>query len=160
MRFYCLMLVTCIVFSGCQRGHTSTHQEEVAERGAEVMGFDLEKSTHIFDKIENGGRQRVVSDDNDSEQISLIQEHLAEIAARFSEGDFHGPEMIHGDHMPGLHELVMGHERISIVYTNLEEGGEILYTTDDAALVEAIHTWFDAQVSDHGDHAEGDHLMD
>ncbi len=57
--------------------------------------------------------------------------------------------------MPGLHDLVMGYERILIDYTSLPEGGQILYTTDDPDLVNAIHLWFDAQVSDHGAHAEG-----
>ena len=33
-------------------------------------------------------------------------------------------------------------------------GGElILYTTEDPSMVEAIHVWFDAQLSDHGHHA-------
>ena len=128
-------------------------QQEVAERGADVMPFDLERSTHVFEKIENGGRQWVVSDDGDAEQIARIQAHLEEIAGRFSKGDFHHPGMIHGDAMPGLHALTMGHEKVEIAYTPMENGGEILYTTADSSMVAAIHTWFDAQLSDHGAHA-------
>ena len=157
MRVFASILLVCLCLFGCENQQTTTHQEEVAERGAEVMGFDLDRSTHIFEKIENGGRQQVISDDNDPEQIKLIQEHMEEIYGQFSAGNFHGPEMIHGEHMPGLHELVMGHEKISIEYSELENGGQILYTTEDAGMVDAIHAWFDAQVSDHGHHAQGHH---
>ena len=153
--FYVLPLTLVLFIAGCQPSHTSDHQAAVAERGAEVMGFDLERSTHIFEKIENGGRQQVLSDDNDDEQIQLIQAHMTEIAGQFSKGDFHGPEHIHGEQMAGLHELVMGHEKISIEYSDLEHGGQILYTTAEADMVVAIHAWFDAQVADHGHHAQG-----
>ena len=142
---------------GTQGSHDSImeHHADVAERGAHVMGFDLDRSTHIFEKIDEGGRQRVLSDDNDAVQIQLIQAHMAEIAGQFSKGDFHGPEHIHGEHMAGLHDLVMGHDKITIAYSDLENGGQILYTTDDAEMVEAIHAWFDAQLADHGEHAVG-----
>jgi len=56
--------------------------------------------------------------------------------------------------MPGLAELKAGAGRIEIVYADVLAGGEILYRTDDPALVSALHAWFDAQVSDHGVDAE------
>ena len=148
-----LFLSLIVLIAACQT--EPSRQAEVANRGADVMPFDLERSTHIFEKIDTGGQQQVLSDDGDVEQVQLIREHLEEIAGRFSEGDFHGPEMIHGEHMPGLHELVMGHDRIHIEYSDLESGGQILYTTEDPDLIQSIHTWFDAQLSDHGDHAQG-----
>nr|MBX2820504.1 hypothetical protein [Rhodothermaceae bacterium] len=111
-----------VFFLGCQSETHTAHQAEIAERGSEVMGFDLDRSTHIFEKIEIGGRQQVLSDDQDAEQIQLIQAHMQEIAEQFSAGNFHGPEMIHGEHMPGLHELMMGHDDIQIEYSSLEEG--------------------------------------
>ena len=118
------------------------------------MPFDLDRSTHIFEKTDSGGVQHVLSDDQDTEQVGLIQAHLQEIAERFSAGNFHDPESIHGAHMPGLHDLVQGHDRIEIRYQPLEFGGQITYTTEDEALITSIHQWFDAQVSDHGEHAQ------
>ena len=153
MRF--LVLVLLLLFAGCRSTQVADRQAVVAERGSMVMPFDLERTTHIFDKLPDGGRQQVLSDDGDTAQIALIQTHLMEEAERFSRGDFHDPQMIHGDHMAGLHELMMGHDRIRIDYSPLPEGAEILYTTDDPDMVTAIHNWFDAQVSDHGRHAEG-----
>ena len=117
------------------------------------MPFDLERTTHIFEKIDDGGLQQVITDDGDEEQIALIRQHLREEAERFATGDFHDPSMIHGDEMPGLHELVMGADQLGIVYSDIDDGGQILYTTEDADLIDAVHRWFDTQLADHGDHA-------
>ncbi len=129
-------------------------QEAVAKAGAEVMPFELERTTHIFEKLENGGLQQVVTDDGDQEQIALIRAHLAEEAERFSQGDFHDPLMIHGADMAGLHELTMGVDRLTIIYSDINNGGQILYTTADGDLVVALHAWFDQQLADHDDHAQ------
>ncbi|MCB0088413.1 MAG: hypothetical protein KDE54_10915 [Caldilineaceae bacterium] len=152
MKFLSISLVVvAVVLGGCVH---SMRQVEVATQGAEVMPFDLDKTTHIFEKLDNGGLQQVIVDEpGDTEQIALIRQHLAEEAERFAQGNFHDPSMIHGEAMPGLHELVMGAAKIHIEYSEIAEGGQILYTTDDTELVDAIHAWFDAQVSDHGAHA-------
>lgn len=132
-----------------------TRQEEVAARGAEVMPFDLERTTHIFEPLDDGGIQRVTADDaTDREQISLIREHLAKEADAFARGDFSDPERIHGDNMPGLRELRSGYEDIEVSYSELPAGGRIRYRSSNASLVQALHGWFEAQVMDHGDHAE------
>ena len=129
-------------------------QASVAEAGAVVMPFDLERTTHFFETIESGGLQQMVSDSDDAEQIERIRQHLSEEAERFARGDFHDPEMIHGEDMAGLHELVVGHERISIQYSEIDRGAQILYATEDPELVTAIQAWFDAQLRDHRDHAQ------
>ncbi len=131
-------------------------QEEIAEKGAQVMPFDLEETTHVFQKTQTGGVQKVVADDpNDAEQVALIREHLEEEAAAFRRGDLSDPSQIHGEEMPGLEELEEGAEEIDIRYSELPDGAKIEYETSDPALVAALHDWFDAQVSDHGGHAEG-----
>lgn len=132
----------------------ATRQAQVAAAGVNVMPFDLEATTHVFEKLEKGGLQQVTANDpKDSEQIALIRKHLAEEAERFQQGDFHDPEQIHGAAMPGLHELMTDAAKMTIVYSELPNGAQILYTTDEPTLVAALHAWFDAQVADHGDHA-------
>ena len=150
-----MLLIVWIATVGCSAA-TPDRQEQVAETGAEVMPFDLERTTHIFDKLDSGGLQQVVSDDGDDEQIELIRMHLAEEAERFSGGDFHDPAMIHGEDMAGLHELTMGAEELTIVYSDVEGGGQILYTAENGDLVAALHAWFDQQVTDHGAHAQAE----
>ena len=133
-RKWFLFSIILFIAAGCTPA-APARQAEVAERGAEVMPFDLERTTHIFEKRADGGLQQIVSDDKDSAQVQLIRTHLAEEAGRFSAGDFHDPAMIHGEDMAGLHELVMGAGEITIVYSDLDQGGQILFTTEDAALI-------------------------
>ena len=129
-------------------------QAEVAWQGAAVMPFDLDRTTHSFEKLEGGGLQTVVADGDDPEQVALIRSHMAEEAERFARGDFHDPAMIHGDDMAGLHSLVTGHEQMTVTYSDVIGGAEIEFASEDDELVAAIHLWFDAQLLDHGEHAQ------
>ena len=129
-------------------------QTEIAARGSQVMPFDLERSTHRFDKTADGGVQTVVSDDGDPKQIALIRTHLRKEAQLFRRGVFADPVTIHGPEMPGVAELRAGASRIDITYRDTSTGAELRYRTDEPELVDALHRWFDAQVSDHGAHAE------
>jgi hypothetical protein len=79
---------------------------------------------------------------------------LTEEKERFSQGNFHDPQMIHGDNMAGLHQLMTGYQRINIEYTEIENGAQLRYTTADETMVTALHAWFDAQLADHGPHAQ------
>lgn len=135
-----------------------TRQEEVAKQGAQVMPFDLEQTMHMFQPLEDGGRQTVTAkDSSNSQQIALIQAHLQEEAAKFRQGDFSDPAQIHGEDMPGLAALRAGAGHIDVQYTPLPNGAQIQYTTKDPALIAALHQWFAAQVSDHGHHAVDHH---
>lgn len=127
-------------------------QAEVAERGKDVMPFDLSATVHIFTKSKSGGVQRIVArKKSDTNQVQLTREHLKEIQGQFLKGDFSGPTHIHGAQMPGLAELQAATtEQIAIEYKEVKGGAEISYKISDAQLVAALHKWFDAQVSDHG----------
>lgn len=133
--------------------------DEVAERGAHIMPFDLEKTTHIFSKTAKGGLQQViVKDKSDTEQIRLIRSHLSEIANDFRRGDFSAPARIHGESMPGLAELRAAKAgQLKIEYAELPDGAQISYSGRSPKLVKAIHRWFDAQLSDHARHAVPSH---
>jgi mono/diheme cytochrome c family protein len=133
---------------------TPDRQDQVAELGSEVMPFDLDRTTHIFEKLDKGGLQQVVSNDGDSEQIALIRAHLADEAERFSQGDFLDPMKIHGENMAGLDALMEGADRLAVVYSDVQSGGQILYTAKDDDLIMALHAWFDQQLVDHGEHAQ------
>jgi hypothetical protein len=133
--------------------------DEVAQRGIHVMPFNLEQTTHVFSKTEKGGLQQViVKDSANAEQIKLIREHLTKISNEFRKGDFSDPAKIHGDTMPGLDELRKAKPgQIDVVYKELSNGAEITYTTNVPVLINAIHQWFDAQLSDHARHAISGH---
>jgi imidazolonepropionase-like amidohydrolase len=134
-------------------------QDVVRGRSVDVMPFDLHSTTHIFTKTKTGGTQQVVAKDpNDSTQVRLTREHLKTISEQFSTGDFSGPTHVHGAEMPGLTGLKAAKpSEIKILYQDVPSGAEITYSTDNPALVAALHQWFDAQLADHGHDAMPGH---
>ncbi|GKQ34045.1 aspartate carbamoyltransferase [Streptomyces sp. A012304] len=136
----------------------SGRQKVVAERGRSVMPFDLEQTTHRFTPTAVGGVQDVLADRrDDAEQIGLIRAHLRKEAEAFGRGDFGDPARIHGEDMPGLAALQDGHDRIEVRFKERADGATLTYTTREPALVDALHEWFEAQLGDHGAHAESGH---
>jgi hypothetical protein len=150
------LLVLAVTAVGCSDSDRIAEQQaQVAERGAEVMPFDLDATTHVFTKTDDGGIQVVTADDpRDQEQIDLIRDHLTDERDNFARGDFDDPAQIHGHDMPGVAELTAGYTDITVAYAETPDGAQLTYTTDDPQLVDAIHAWFDRQLMDHGDDAE------
>lgn len=140
-----------VIVVGCSSpDDNADRQATVASIGDQVMPFDLDETTHTFTKTDSGGVQLVTSDDpTDRTQIGLIRQHLRTERTNFAAGDFSDPARIHGMDMPGVSELSAGYSRITVTYTERPDGAELTYTTDDAELIEAIHSWFDRQVMDH-----------
>jgi hypothetical protein len=136
--------------------------DEVQRLGAQVMPFDLQQTTHVFKKTKHGGLQEVVAKkSSNTEQIELIRAHLSKISRQFANGDFSDPAKIHGDEMPGLAQLRNAKPgQIKVEYEQLADGARIRYTTNDPALIKAIHQWFDAQLRDHARHAVATHPHD
>lgn len=114
---------------------------------------DLERTTHEFRPLPDGGVQTVTSDDGDFEQIALIRSHLRQVARAFASGNYASAAAVHGGDMPGLQELRSGAAQIQIAYEDIEGGARVRFVTPDGQLVAAVHRWFAAQRSDHGRHA-------
>lgn len=148
-------LLLAIASCGEDGDALAQRQAEVAERGADVMPFDLDATTHSFTNTDDGGIQTVTADDPaETDQIQLVRAHLREERAKFARGDFEDPAAIHGHDMDGVAELAVGYHNITVTYTDLPDGGQLTYTTDRPDLVDAVHNWFARQVTDHGSHAE------
>jgi hypothetical protein len=154
-------LVTNVVLGGALAALSATagahepqsRQEQVAHSGAAVMPFDLTRTTHFFDDSGNGGIETVTANDiGDTPQIELIRAHLKTEAQRFGRGDFSDPAKIHGKDMPGLAGLAVAGNKLRVSYQQLPAGASLTYTSDDQAVVGALHDWFAAQRSDHGAH--------
>lgn len=150
------LAVWLVVLTACSSSDDlASRQAEVAVAGAEVMPFDLDATTHIFTATDSGGTQEVIADDaSDAGNIALIELHLADEAAKFQAGDFSDPESIHGAAMPGLAILKERFEDVDVSLFPHPAGATLTYTASDPEVIDAIHSWFDAQVSDHGSHAE------
>ena len=93
-------------WAGCRSSQPTTLEQRqalVAQKGAEVMPFDLDATTHTFKKTAEGGVQQVVADADDPQKVRLIRVHLQTISTQFAAGNFHDPTMIHGPEMACLH---------------------------------------------------------
>ena len=168
MKLYLRLFSALILFNStilvADNKATEARLDEVERLGRHVMPFNLEQTLHVFSKIKTGGLQQViVKDPKDpaaDNQIKLIREHLSQIAKDFKQGDFSDPKKIHGKDMPGLKALQAAKEGdITIQYKETSVGAEILYSSDKLDLVDAIHQWFDAQLTDHARHATMHHQM-
>lgn len=144
---------------GNHNGH-STQDFNFAQREQEVMPFDLDATLHTFEKSDQGGFERVtVKDAEDARNIALIREHLAKEVKLFARGDFSDPSYLHGADMAGLSTLedAAAAGSLKVSYSDLPDGAALTFVVEDKMVLTALHAWFDAQVSDHGDHAtEGD----
>lgn len=157
MRYLGLVAASAVFLVGCSSSSEpgQSRQDLVAERGAKVMPFDLEATTHRFVTRDDGLDQIVVADHpDDDRQVALVRRHLEGEAARFAGGDFSDPAAIHGESMPGLAALEEGARRIEVVYEPVVGGAAIEFRTTSPELVRALHAWADAQITDHGSHAE------
>jgi hypothetical protein len=141
-----------------ESGGSAAREAEVARRGAAVMPFDLDATTHVFTPTPTGGVQQVVADDpSDAEQVALVREHLRAEVARFRRGDFGDPAAIHGHDMPGLAVLEARAGTLTVEFRGRDDGGEVTFRSGDPVTVDALHDWFGAQLADHGEHAERGH---
>ena len=157
--FIALLITSCSISIHAAEKVNEARFDEIAEKGAQIMPFNLDQTVHVFSKKEDGGLQQVVvKNQANTGQIKLIRQHLNEIANKFKQGDFSDPSKLHGDNMPGLTMLKKARPgEITIIYTELSDGAQIVYSSDDPALILAIHQWFDAQLSDHARHAMPNH---
>jgi hypothetical protein len=130
---------------------TTDRQQMIHEHGASVMPFDLTRTLHRFQALPDGGLQTITANDpTDQTQITLIQQHLADEAQRFQQGNFSDPAALHGADMPGLATLAANADKLAVVYTALPNGAQIRYTTHDPNTLVALQQWFAAQLADHG----------
>lgn len=115
------------------------------------MPFDLNKTTHIFTKTDQGGIQKIqVKDPQDNEQIELIRSHLQKEKELFDNGDFSDPSALHGESMPGLEVLQQSAAKLKVEYSDIPDGAQLTYITEDDKVIDALHMWFMAQLQDHG----------
>lgn len=125
---------------------------EVRQRSELALPFALDQTLQTFSKTVHGGVQHiVVKSAGDAQQVKLIQAYLQKLADEFRKGDFSETERMHGTNMPGLIQLKMAKtDDIKFEYKALENGAQIHYSTEYPQFVQALHEWFDAQMSDHG----------
>jgi hypothetical protein len=126
------------------------HFASVNPRGDQGMGFSHEKTTHHFHFLADGGAIEIEANGpTDASSQEAIRQHLAMIAAKFSQGDFAIPMFIHATVPPGVETMKQLKSKITYETENTERGAQLRITTHDAEALTAIHSFLRFQIQDH-----------
>lgn len=162
MKLSPLLLTGLILFSTsvfAAEKATPERIDEVKQRTQQIIPYSEEQTLQMFTKTVHGGVQHVVvKSSENTEQIKLIQAHLQKMVENFRKGDFSDTERMHGSNMAGLAMLKMAEPYdVKYEYKASPKGGQIHYSTEDPKFAQALHEWFDAQMSDHDSHTIPEH---
>jgi len=126
------------------------HHGGVNQRGDQAMGFSHEKTTHHFRLKANGGAIEVEANDaTDTASRNQIRTHLNHIAKKFAVGDFAAPMFIHSQTPPGVPAMKQLKAEIKYQFEEMERGGRVRITTNNAEAIKAIHEFLRFQIEDH-----------
>ena len=120
-------------------------------RGAAVMGFDQNRTTHHFSLFKDGGAiDVVVKDPSDTNNRDAIRTHLRHIAAMFGDGDFDAPMLVHDSkNVPGTAVMASQKNRIRYDYVEVPNGGRVNIVTTEKDAIEAVHQFLKYQITEH-----------
>jgi hypothetical protein len=150
MRNQHLVLVVAVVAAGPLSLAAQHQDHQLHARGAKVMGFDQEKTTHHFYLHPDGGAIDIaVNDPADATNREAIQAHLPHIAMLFGNGDFSAPMLIHETKVPGTETMTRLKDRIAYRFVKTPKGGRLDITTSDPAALAAVHEFLRFQITDH-----------
>ena len=123
---------------------------QMNHRGAQVMGFDQEKTAHHFYLYSDGGAIDVsVKDAADKTNLDAIRAHLPHIVMMFGQGNFDAPMLVHGTEVPGTPEMKKIKDTITWKYEESARGGRVTITTANAEALRAVHAFLRYQITDH-----------
>ena len=123
---------------------------QMNHRGAQVMGFDQDKTAHHFYLYVDGGAIDVsVKDAADKTNLDAIRAHLPHIVSMFSDGNFEAPMLVHGREVPGTPEMKKVKEAITWKFEEHATGGRVTIVTKNADALKAVHAFLRYQISDH-----------
>lgn len=123
---------------------------QMNHRGAQVMGFDQDKTSHHFFLHDDGGAIDVsVKDAADRTNLDAIRAHLPHIVVMFGEGNFEAPMTVHGTTVPGTPEMKKVKDTITWKYEETARGGRVNITTANADALKAVHAFLRYQITDH-----------
>lgn len=144
-----LIYATLFLCAASAQEHQDPHRA-MHERGARVMGFDQEKTTHHFFMYSDGGAIDVSANaKEDTESRDAIHSHLPHVAVMFGDGDFSAPVLVHAQDPPGARVLAERKDHIRYTYVETPGGGKVDIVTHDEKALEALHAFLRFQITDH-----------
>ena len=119
-------------------------------RGAHVMGFDQNKTTHHFTLTKTGGIIQVQANDpSDTTSCDHIRTHLEHISKAFAQGDFTDPHEVHAETPPGVPTMKARKAKITYRFESTPTGAKVIITTADPKASEAVHDYLRYQIREH-----------
>jgi hypothetical protein len=144
-----LLVLTTTLTLQAQPPKPDPHAEMNA-RGAQVMGFDQDKTTHRFLLHPDGGAIDIaVRNAGDTANRDAIRAHLPHISQMFGDGNFSAPMLIHDTNVPGTAQMAALKNRIRFAYVETAGGGRVDIITTDAEALKAVHEFLRFQIRDH-----------
>ena len=127
------------------------HHSSLDQRGAVVMGFDQELTTHHFLVFNDGGAIDVSDKDgSDAKNLEAIRSHLPHIANMFGDGNFEAPMLVHDSkNVPGTAVMATRKANIRYSYVDTANGGRVNIVTTDPESLAAVHAFLRFQIEDH-----------
>ena len=147
-----LLFCASVALAQCpmHEDHSKEHQAGVDARGDQAMGFDHTKTAHHFLIKDDGGVIQVTANDpKDTASRDQIRTHLSHIATMFSDGNFDIPMLIHDRVPPGVPVMKQQKQNITYRYEEMDLGGRVVLSSQNADAVAAIHEFLRFQIEDH-----------
>jgi hypothetical protein len=149
-----LVLVLCVLGSLASPVSLAARQDHHGasdQRGAMVMGFDQNRTTHHFLLFTDGGAIDVsVNDPADMKNRDAIRSHLPHIAMMFGEGNFDAPMLVHDSkNVPGTKAMSERKGAIRYQYLETANGGRVNIVTSDPDALAAVHAFLKFQIAEH-----------
>ena len=128
----------------------SQHDQELAQRGNQGMGFDQDKTRHHFILGKDGGAIQVSANSSeDKASIEEIRMHLRHIEHSFRAGDFNIPMFVHDQTPPGVPVMTKLKDQLQYKYEAIENGGRVVISSKNAEAVSAVHDFLRFQITEH-----------
>ena len=126
------------------------HAADMNTRGAHVMGFSQQNTTHHFVLTFDGGIIDVRANDiKDTESRDQIRTHFRHIAQMFTAGDFIDPMLVHATNVPGTAAMKQHKDDLHWDLVETPRGAKLVVTADNKPALEALHDFLKFQIEDH-----------
>lgn len=148
-QFFAVLMLSAALAMAAVGAQEHKH-DEMQKRGNQGMGFDQDKTTHHFLLTKDGGIIQVTAKSaSDKSSIPEIRMHLQHIRQAFASGDFNIPMFVHDQTPPGVPTMTRLKDQIHYRYDEMENGGRVLISTENAKGVKAVHDFLRFQIREH-----------
>ena len=150
MRIPVLAALALLVSASATAGAGQDHASQDG-RGAMVMGFDQNRTSHHFLLFADGGAIDISANDpSDAKNRDAIRSHLPHIAMMFGSGNFDAPMLVHNSaSVPGAKVMAERKDRLRYQYVETPNGGRVNIVTTDPKALDAVHAFLKYQIDEH-----------